>query len=321
MVVDYLVRVQAMGVPDFQTIMRPLLAQHADGEEHEIGTTRTKLADEFGLGDEDRADRIPSGRVTTLQNRVGWAATYLFRAGLLERPRRAHYRITPRGEEMLSAHPERIDLSVLKQFQEFEEFRQAGKPATADDEFQAGSVEAETAEERIDAGYRELRSALIADLLDRVREKDWDFFEGLVLKVLKEMGYGGPEGAIERLGGHGSDAGVDGVIREDPLGLELIYIQAKAWQDKTVGRPDIQQFIGALHGRQANKGIFITTSKFSPEAQEYVEGVSSRVILIDGSRLAELMIDHNVGVTTRETYELKDVDLSYFSSEEEAVPS
>jgi restriction system protein len=137
-----------------------------------------------------------------------------------------------------------------------------------------------------------------------------------VLKVLRAMGYGGPEGAIERLGGHGSDGGVDGVIREDALGLELIYIQAKAWQDRTVGRPDIQQFIGALHGRQANKGIFITTSKFSPEAQEYADGVSSRVILIDGPRLAELMIDHNVGVTTRDTYEIKEVDLSYFAPEE-----
>jgi restriction system protein len=130
------------------------------------------------------------------------------------------------------------------------------------------------------------------------------------------MGYGGPEGAIERLGGHGSDGGVDGVIREDALGLELIYIQVKAWQEKTVGRPDIQQFIGALHGRQANKGIFITTSKFSPEAKAYAEGVSSRVILIDGPRLAELMIDHDVGVTTRDTYEIKEVDLSYFEPEE-----
>lgn len=207
-----------MAVPDFQTIMRPLLARHADGEEHEIGATRSALADEFSLSEVDRAERIPSGRVTTLQNRV--------------------------------------------------------------------------------------------------KEEDWEFFERLVLKVLRAMGYGGPEGAIERLGGHGSDGGVDGVIREDTLGLELIYIQVKAWQDKTVGRPDIQQFIGALHGRQASKGIFITTSKFSPEAKNYAEGVSSRVILIDGPRLAELMIDHGVGVTTREIYELKEVDLSYFSPEE-----
>ncbi len=217
---------------------------------------------------------------------------------------------------MLSRHPNRIDLGVLKQFEEFEEFRKAGKSGPRGESSGEGPAEAETAEERIDAGYEELRSALIADLLDRVREGDWDFFERLVLEVLRSMGYGGPEGAIERLGGHGSDGGVDGVIREDPLGLELIYIQAKAWQEKTVGRPDIQQFIGALQGRQATKGIFITTSKFSPEAQDYAEGVSSRVILIDGARLAELMIDHNVGVTTRDAYEIKEVDLSYFAPEE-----
>jgi restriction system protein len=306
-----------MSVPDFQTIMRPLLAHHADGEEHEIADTRLALADEFGLSEEERAERIPSGRVTYLQNRVGWAAMYLFRAGLLQRPRRAHYRITARGNEMLEAHPERIDLSVLKQFEEFEEFRQAGGSGSTKTEPQEVSpAETETATERIDSGYQELRTALIADLLDRIREEDWDFFERLVLKVLRAMGYGGPEGAIERLGGHGSDGGVDGVIREDTLGLELIYIQVKAWQDKTVGRPDIQQFIGALHGRQANKGIFITTSKFSPEAKAYADGVSSRVILIDGPRLAELMIDHDVGVTTRDTYEIKEVDVSYFEPEE-----
>ncbi|HEX6205648.1 MAG TPA: restriction endonuclease [Solirubrobacterales bacterium] len=305
-----------MAVPDFQTIMRPLLVLHADGQEHEVAATRNGVADHFDLSPEDRAERIPSGRVTTLQNRVGWAAMYLFRAGLLERPRRAHYRITERGREVLKQHPQRIDLSVLKQFEEFEEFRKAGKSPAAEKTSVPVTAEAETAVERIDAGYQELRSALIADLIDRVREEDWDFFERLVLKVLRSMGYGGLEGAIERLGGHGSDGGVDGVIREDPLGLELIYIQAKAWQDKTVGRPEIQQFIGALHGRQASKGVFLTTSKFSPEAQDYAAGVSSRVILIDGPRLAELMIDHNVGVTTRDAYEIKEVDLSYFAPEE-----
>jgi restriction system protein len=308
-----------VAVPDFQTIMRPLLELHSDGQEHEIGITRTALAERFELSEQDRSERIPSGRVTTLQNRVGWAATYLYRTGLLERPRRAHYRITPRGEEMLAAYPDRIDLSVLKQFEEFHEFREASR-----EQVEAGSAliteasKTATAEEQIDSGYRELRAALAADLLDRVKEQSWDFFEQLVLRVLRKMGYGGPEGSIERLGGHGGDEGVDGVIREDALGLELIYIQAKSWQEKTVGRPEIQQFIGALHGKQAGKGIFITTSKFSPEAEEYAKGVASRVVLIDGRQLAELMIEHGVGVTTRETYKIKEVDISYFSSEEEA---
>lgn len=216
---------------------------------------------------------------------------------------------------MLRQHPDRIDLSVLNQFEEFAEFR---KPATSDSVPEEGEqldTDSATAEERIDAGYQELRGALVADLLDRVREQSWEFFERLVLEVLKAMGYGGPEGAVERLGGHGGDEGVDGVIREDPLGLELIYIQAKSWEN-TVGRPEIQQFIGALQGKQASKGIFITTSKFSADALAYAQSVAVRVILIDGRRLAELMIDHNVGVNTRESYELKEVDLSYFLPEE-----
>lgn len=305
-----------MAVPDFQTIMRPLLDLHGDGEEHEIATTHGQVADFFDLSPEERAERIPSGRVTTLQNRVGWATTYLLRAGMLERPRRAHYRITPRGRETLAQHPERVDLSVLNHFEEFQDFRRTeseGSGGSAASE--PGTTESATAEERIDAGYRELRAALSAELLDRVREQSWDFFERLVLEVLRAMGYGGPEGAVERLGGHGSDGGVDGVIRQDALGLELIYVQAKSWE-KPVGRQELQGFIGALHGKQASKGIFITTSRFTPEAQAYVETVSSRVILIDGRRLAELMIDHGVGVNTREAYELKEVDLSYFLPEE-----
>lgn len=305
-----------MAVPDFQTIMRPLLDLHADGDEHEIATTRGEVADFFDLTPDDLAERIPSGRVTTLQNRVGWATTYLLRAGLLERPRRAHYRITPRGREILTQHPERVDLSVLNHFEEFQDFRRTGAEGSDGTiASEPAPTDSATAEERIDAGYRELRAALSAELLDRVREQSWEFFERLVLEVLRAMGYGGPEGAVERLGGHGSDGGVDGVIRQDALGLELIYVQAKSWE-RPVGRQELQGFIGALHGKQASKGIFITTSRFTPEAQEYVETVSSRVILIDGRRLAELMIERGVGVSTRETYELKEVDLSYFASEE-----
>jgi restriction system protein len=219
---------------------------------------------------------------------------------------------------MLLEHPERVDLSVLKQFDEFEEFRQsepASGAAVASSEI---SSEGATAEERIDAGSRELRSALSADLLERVREGSWEFFEQLVLDVLKAMGYGGPEGSVERLGGHGGDEGVDGVIREDALGLDLIYVQAKSWQG-TVGRPDIQKFFGALHGKRAGKGVFITTSQFSSEAREYAQGVTPRVILVDGRQLAELMIDHNVGVTVRQVFEVKGVNLDYFTAGEEGA--
>src|SRR4029077_644976 len=185
-----------MSVPDFQTLMRPLLAAHEDGAEHKIALTRELLADQFALSEEDRTERIPSGRVTTLQNRVGWAATYLFRTGLLSRPRRAHYRITERGQEMLTEHTERIDLAVLRQFPELKEFRQgsSSEQASTAGKEPAAFADEETADERMNAGYEELHAALAADLLDRVREGDWEFFEQLVLKVLAAMGYGGPEG-------------------------------------------------------------------------------------------------------------------------------
>lgn len=311
-----------MAVPDFQTLMRPLLAAHEDGAEHKISSTRELLADQFALSEEDRTERVPSGRVTRLQNRVGWAATYLFRTGLLARPRRAHYQITDRGRQMLAEHAERIDLSVLRQFPELGEFRQGSSPEQVQpaDTQPAAVAGEETADERMNAGYEELHAALAADLLDRVREEDWEFFEQLVLEVLAAMGYGGPEGVVERIGGHGGDEGVDGVIREDMLGLDLIYVQAKSWE-RTIGRPEIQQFFGALHGKRASKGIFITTSKFSPEARNYAQGVTPRVILVDGRQLAELMIEHDVGVTTLRTFKVKRVNLDYFAADEDISTS
>ena len=298
--------------------MRPLLAIHEDGTEHSISSVRNTLAGQFDLSPEDLAERIPSGRVTKLQNRVGWAATYLYRCGLLERPRRAHYRITDRGRTVLAEHPERVDLEVLKQFDEFEEFRQRDRPATPQTvELPSPTATPETAEERMEGAYRELHSALTAEVLDRVREQSWQFFEDLVLEVLRKMGYGGPRGAAEHLGASG-DQGVDGVIREDTLGLDLIYVQAKCWANN-VGRPDIQRFVGALHGQRASKGIFITTSSFSREAREYAEGVTPRVILVDGRELAQLMIDHGVGVDVQHTYEVKRLDLDYFVSDDDAT--
>jgi restriction system protein len=308
-----------MTVPDFQTLMRPLLALADDGQAHAIADLRSALAEQFHLSEEDLAERIPSGRVTTLQNRVGWAATYLYRCGLLERPRRAHYRVTERGRDVLVRNQERIDLSVLEQFEEFEEFRQRSPrqtPKPDQPQTQSATDDSETPEEQMETAYRELRSALTAELLDRVREQSWQFFEDLVLDVLRAAGYGGPRGASERLGRSG-DEGVDGVIREDALGIDLIYVQAKKWANN-VQRPDIQRFFGALHGQGATKGIFITTSDFSSHAREYATSVTPRVILVDGQQLAELMIDHGVGVSVEHAYEVKRLDLDYFASEESA---
>jgi restriction system protein len=307
-------------VPDFQTIMRPLLAGFEDGREHTVTSLRNALAEEFDLTPEDLEERLPSGRAKTFSNRVGWATTYLYRCGLIERLGRAHYRITERGQVVLKQNPERVDLRVLAQFPEFNEFRQSRQPKPPAKpelpERAVDDVDDHTPEEQIDTAYAELRAALIAEVLDRILDRSPEFFEQLVLDVLHGMGYGGSyDGASRRLGKSG-DEGVDGVIREDELGLDLIYVQAKKWTNP-VGRPEIQKFFGALHGQRATKGVFITTSSFTSDAVKYAEGVSPRVILVDGRHLAELMINHEVGITVARTYKLKRIDLDYFVSEDD----
>jgi restriction system protein len=311
-------RFSAMAVPDFQTIMGPMLAMLGDRQERSVTELRARLADHFSLTPEDLAAEIPSGRAKLFANRVGWATTHLYRSGVIERPKRSVYRITPRGEEVLAQHPDRVDLKVLSQFPEFHEFR--GKTPT-DDATQTTSVPTssggpeQTPEEEIDGAYRLLRTALAAELLDRVKEQSPTFFEQLVLDVLRAMGYGGThEGAVSRLG----QSGDEGVIREDELGLDLIYVQAKRWQNP-VGRPEIQKFFGALHGKRASKGVFITTSSFFNEAATYAESATPRVILVDGRELSRLMIDYGVGVTSTRRYEIKRIDLDYFASEDEAA--
>ena len=309
-----------MAVPDFQTLMRPVLVVLSDGRDHAIGAIRADLADKFALSQSDVDELLPSGRVTTFQNRVGWAATYLYRTKLIERPKRGVYRLSQRGRRVLEQNPERVDLRILAQFEELQEFRQAKAPTSAADEPAATTAADEhTPEERIDAAYRELRSALAAELLDRVLDQSPEFFEQLVLDVLQAMGYGGSrDDAAARLGQSG-DQGVDGVVREDRLGLDLIYVQAKRWRS-VVGRPEIQKFFGALHGQRATKGVFITTSTFSREAGEYADGVTPRVILVDGKQLAQLMIEHAVGVTASQKYQLMRVNLDYFVTEDEDTP-
>lgn len=314
-------RVEPVAVPDFQTLMRPLLEALASGDDRTITWIRGALAETFSLSQDELEEMIPSGRVTTFQNRVGWAATYLYRTKLIERPKRAVYRISERGLRVLSENPDRVDLKVLGQFEELAEFRQSKSPGAeseTDGSAPDASADGQTPEEGIESAYRQLRSALSAELLDRVLEQSPEFFEQLVLDVLHAMGYGGRrDDAAERLGKSG-DEGVDGVIREDRLGLDLIYVQAKRWQN-VVGRPEIQKFFGALHGKRATKGVFITTSTFSKEAVEYADGVTPRVILVDGKELAQLMIEHDVGVAVSGSYELKRVDLDYFVAEEDDV--
>lgn len=314
-----------MAIPDFQSIMRPLLSLLADGRERSVQTIRDTLAQQFRLTEEELEERLPSGRDRTYRNRVGWALTHLKGAVVIESPRRGVYRITDRGSRLLADTPEdqRVDLRLLSAFEEFRRFRsQDGAQENRDHHDGSDVTEpaAGTPTERMESAWRELRAALASDVLDRVREQTPDFFEQAVLDVLQAIGYGGlREDAAERLGRSG-DGGVDGVIREDKLGLDLIYVQAKRWAN-TVGRPDIQQFVGALNGQRASKGVFITTSNFSREAREFADAVNPRVILVDGKQLAELMIDHDVGVTVETTYRIRRVDLDYFGVEDTPADS
>lgn len=307
-----------MTIPDFQTLMRPLLQEYATGDERRIADVRAVLATDFALTEEELAQRIPSGLAKVFDNRVGWAVTYLYRVGLLARPRRSVYAITGRGREVLAANPERVDLGVLGQFPELAQLRKPvgarEKRGEVVDVATTVVIEAGTPEERLGVAYEELRSALIAEVRDRISAVSPTAFEDLVLDVLHAMNYGdGTEDSRRRLGGKG-DAGIDGVIREDRLGLDVVYVQAKRWE-ATVGRPVVQGFVGALQGARASKGILFSASSFSAEAHEYAGSVAPRVVLVDGERLAALMIDHNVGVIDGESYAVKRVDSTYFGDD------
>jgi restriction system protein len=304
-----------MTIPDFQSLMRPILELLSDGRERSTAEVRNALADRFGVSDDERAELLPSGSGRVFDNRVGWANTYLQHAAAIERVRRAVYRITDRGRGLLDQNPDRVDLGVLRQFPEIAEFSAGGLSARRREARTAAMETGIPPIERMSEAQAELDDALTGELLTRVRECDPTFFEYLVLKLLVAMGYGGSEEeAAEHLGG-GGDEGVDGVISEDKLGLDRIYVQAKRWAGHPVRRPDVQAFVGALEGRGASKGVFISTSRFTDEARTYTEGLRQRVILIDGEQLAELMIRHDVGVSTRRVVAVKEVDDDFFTGD------
>jgi restriction system protein len=302
-----------MPIPDYQTIMLPLLKFAADGEEHSLRETIEALADQFELTDEERRELLPSGQQATFDNRVGWARTYMKKAGLLKSTRRGYYRITDRGMDIIGQNPPEINRAFLMQFPEFVEFQ---KPRSHDkmeaDEQEAN--ETRTPEEGIESAYQRVRQGLAAELLQTVKALSPTFFERLVIDLLVKMGYGGTRRDAGQAVGRSGDGGIDGIIKEDRLGLDIVYIQAKRWEG-TVGRPEIQKFAGALQGQRARKGIFITTSEFSGAAQEYVSKIDNKIVLIDGDTLAQLMIDYNIGVAPIASYELKRIDSDYFTDE------
>lgn len=300
-----------MGVPDYQSIMLPLLRYVADGEVHTLREVTDHIAEHFELTPDERRELLPSGSQPTLNNRVSWARTYLAKAGLLEKTGRARFRITERGKAVLRENPPRVDCDLLMRFPEFVDFRTRSQPKPGRRPTEGRTTEEETPEAVLEASYMELRNALAEELLERVRNSDPSFFEQLVVDLLVAMGYGGSRADAGKAVGGSGDGGIDGIIKEDRLGLDTVYIQAKRWESN-VGRPAVQTFAGSLEGHRARKGVMITTSSFSPDAKRYVENIEKKIVLIEGEQLAQLMIDHNVGVTETVKYVLKQVDSDYF---------
>ena len=302
-------------IPDFQTLMFPLLQLISDGKEHTIREIINSLANEFKLSEAERKEMLPSGNQGIFDNRVSWAKAHLKKAGLLDSPRRATFVITNLGKQVLENNPGRIDVKYLKQFPPYAEFINPSKVENGEDTINI-SMQEQTPEETLEKAYQEIRKTLASELLHKVVELPPIFFERLVLELLVKMGYGGSIKDAGKAIGKTGDEGIDGTIKEDKLGLDIIYLQAKKWKPgNIVGRPEIHKFVGALAGQGAKKGIFITTSTFSKEAREYIPKNETKIVLIDGQQLSQRMIDYNLGCSTQQIYELKKIDLDYFEEE------
>jgi restriction system protein len=300
-----------MSIPTYEELMLPLLQLAGSGSASDLSGAEKLLAALFALSEEQREARLPSGQQTVLRNRAGWASFYLKNAGLLAKPKRGYFEITQRGRDVLVEKPEKIDRAFLMQFPEFVGFL-TSSPANAGASVPTeANASEQTPDERLQVAYQVLRSELASEVLERLLAASPEFFEGVVVELLVAMGYGGSRrDAGERLGKTG-DGGIDGIIKEDRLGLDVIYIQAKRWQG-TVGRPEIQKFVGALQGQRARKGVFMTTSGFSSDAVDYVSRIDAKVVLLDGHKIADLMIDFDVGVSPVSTYVVKRLDSDYF---------
>lgn len=306
-----------MAIPDYQTLMLPVLKMAADGKEHKFSQSVEALADEFNLTAEERNEFLPSGSQAVFNNRVGWARSYLKQAGLLASPKRGFFTITPRGTELLAKNPTKVDIALLEHYPEFIEFKNRKKDKSDNGPLVESSTNGEsnlTPEDALASAYKKLRLDLESEILSAVKEISPSFFERLVVDLLVKMGYGGNRQDAGKALGKSGDGGIDGIINEDRLGLDIIYIQAKRWEG-VVGRPEIQKFAGALQGQRARKGVFITTSSFTKEAKEYASLIETKIILIDGEHLSRLMVEHDVGVSTVGQYEVKKLDSDYFDNE------
>jgi len=304
-------------IPDFQTIMLPLLRQLKDGKEYKLDVIVDLMAKEFNITDEQRKELLPSGQTFVFGSRVGWARTYLKKAGLIDTPKRGYLKITETGLNVLKQNPNGINIAYLKQFPAFQDWQNIKKDESSNnidiETIQSESINIQTPEELLETSYQSIRKDLAQEILDKILNLSPAFFERLVVELLVKMGYGGSIQDAGRAIGKSGDEGIDGTIKEDKLGLDVIYIQAKRWQPgNVVGRPEIHKFIGALVGQGAKKGIFLTTSSFTKDAIGFIPKSEMKIVLIDGMQLSQLMIDYNVGVTLQHQYEIKRIDNDYF---------
>lgn len=294
-------------------MMRPTLAALEDGKAHTLQQIREAVAVALGVTEEDQEELLPSGKQTTYSNRVAWALTHMGKAGLVTRPARANYALTQRGRDALAQNPARVDMNVLSGFPEYQAFRTPKDThKTSGDSAITTVVDELSPSEAVGSLVQAADAGVATELLERVLAQPPAFLERLALRLLKAMGYGGRESLLEHTGKSG-DAGLDGLVRQDALGLELVGVQAKRYdKDSTVGRPELQAFVGALQGAQTSRGVFVTTGKFSTGAKVFADGVAMRLVLLDGAELTRLMVRYNVGVSVRETFDLKQIDEEFF---------
>ena len=300
-----------MSIPDFQSLMFPLLEAIGDGATHSNAEINKALASQFGVTEEELQEMLPSGQNKVFTNRAAWAKAYLKKAGLLESPSRTLFRITEQGKAVLAQRPKNINIAFLKQFPSMDWHK---KKQGNDEDTSIADTE-RTPEEVLESSYQDLREVLADLVLEHVKRCSPQFFERLVVELLVAMGYGGTLADAGQVVGKTGDGGIDGLIKEDKLGLDFVCIQAKRWE-KTVGRPEVQAFAGSMDGFKARKGVMITTGSFSKDATEFVKRIDKKIVLIDGEQLAQLMIDHDIGVATARTYTIKRVDIDYFVDEE-----
>jgi restriction system protein len=305
-----------MPIPEFQSFFHPFLNLAKDGKEHSLQEVIDFLTQFFNLTEDEKAEKVPSGTQTKFDNRIYWTKSYFVKAKLIESSKRAHFKITEKGLNFLSRFKDEITVKDLKEIDEFKEFSQGnGDTVSTNQSSNRETIvfEDKTPIEKLEESYQIIHNELAEQILEKVKDNTWQFFEDLVVDLMVKMGYGGSRNRAGENLKRTNDEGIDGIINEDKLGLDLIYLQAKRWtNDGGIGRPEIQKFVGALHGQRAKKGVFITTSYFARTAHDYVKTIDPKVILIDGVTLANLMIENNVGTSTVEAYEIKKVDLDYF---------